>query len=143
MLFLEKTANKIIEQIILIGAGQSAFKINNAPGSFMAVHVEILPEIHIPALGMCRHVSLCHYAEQNGDLMRDPEVCFLQTCHGPRFAYYFRNDYTGTETCALDRESKTLNSRLIADLNEFSVMWMQNIAEQQGLNNILSARLSA
>jgi hypothetical protein len=45
----------------------------------------------IPAL------SLCHYGEQNGDAMRDPEMCFEMEVEDGRFkeihAYYYRNDY--------------------------------------------------
>ena len=46
-------------------------------------------------------VSVTHYGEQNGDLMRDPEMCFeLQIQDGQIVAvmpYYYRNDYMGVE----------------------------------------------
>ena len=49
-----------------------AKKIDNTNGAFMTVHVEL---IHQNEHG--RHYSIAHYYEQNGDLMRDPDVVFL------------------------------------------------------------------
>ena len=46
-------------------------KIENPP--YMALVIEAMPEpgpLGLPAL------SVAHYGEQNGDLMRDPEMCF-------------------------------------------------------------------
>jgi len=46
-------------------------KIENLP--YMALVIEALDEsgpMGLPAL------SVCHYGEQNGDHMRDPEMCF-------------------------------------------------------------------
>ncbi len=44
-------------------------------------------------------ISVAHYGEQNGDLMRDPEMCFkLGLAGGPHLnPFYFRNDYMGVE----------------------------------------------
>ena len=46
-------------------------KIENPP--FMALVIEATPEP-----GPCGHpaISIAHYGEQNGDSMRDPEMCF-------------------------------------------------------------------
>jgi hypothetical protein len=48
-----------------------SLKIENAP--FMALVIEAMDEsgpMGLPAL------SVCHYGEHNGDLMRAPEMCF-------------------------------------------------------------------
>jgi hypothetical protein len=37
--------------------------------------------------------SLAQYGEQNGDLMRDPEVCVARLSCGSWICFYFRNDY--------------------------------------------------
>jgi hypothetical protein len=39
-------------------------------------------------------ISVAHYGEQNGDAMRDPEMCFeLGMAGGPHLtAFYYRND---------------------------------------------------
>jgi hypothetical protein len=63
--------------------------IENSP--YMALVIEALDEsgpMGLPAL------SVAHYGEQNGDLMRDPEMCFeLQLAEGPHLdPFYYRND---------------------------------------------------
>ena len=42
-------------------------------------------------------ISVCHYGEQNGDLMRDPEMCFELGLGGGAHLnpFYWRNDYAG------------------------------------------------
>jgi hypothetical protein len=46
-------------------------------------------------------VSVTHYGEQNGDLMRDPEMCFEMEIQSGQIValmpYYYRNDYMGIE----------------------------------------------
>jgi hypothetical protein len=44
-------------------------------------------------------LSIAHYAEQNGDLMRDPEMLFeLGRAGGPHLnSFYYRNDYAAVE----------------------------------------------
>ncbi|MGC1784475.1 MAG: hypothetical protein WA708_18265, partial [Acidobacteriaceae bacterium] len=69
-------------------------KIDNAP--YMELVIEAMDEsgpCGLPA------VSVAHYGEQNGDLMRDPEMCFeLGLAVGPHLnAFYWRNDYAGVE----------------------------------------------
>jgi hypothetical protein len=48
-----------------------------------------------------RAISVAHYGEQNGDLMRDPEMCFeLSLPFGGKLTldpFYWRNDYLGIE----------------------------------------------
>lgn len=91
-------------------------KINNSK-SFMAVSVECLQK---------NTYSVCHYYEQNGDLMRDPEVVFLKDNENYYPIMYqqdnvglyqdFNEDPTGQAGCA-----------------DFCNMWMNNIKEQQNL----------
>ncbi|HWA95860.1 MAG TPA: hypothetical protein VG844_14760 [Terracidiphilus sp.] len=71
-------------------------KIDNAP--YMELVIEAMDEsgpLGLPS------VSVCHYGEQNGDLMRDPEMCFEVVCAEDRTLslnpWYFRNDYLGLE----------------------------------------------
>ena len=65
-------------------------KIENPP--YMALVIEATDEsgpCGLPA------ISVAHYGEQNGDLMRDPEMCFeLGLAGGPHLnPFYCRNDY--------------------------------------------------
>ncbi len=69
-------------------------KIDNPP--YMELVIEAVDEtgpMGLPAL------SVAHYGEQNGDLMRDPEMCFeLGFADGPELnPYYYRSDYVGVE----------------------------------------------
>ena len=71
-------------------------RIENPP--HMALVVEAIPE---PGpLGLAA-ISVAHYGEQNGDLMRDPEMCFeLSKPIGSQLTldpFYWRNDYLGIE----------------------------------------------
>ncbi len=65
-------------------------KIENSP--YMALIMEAIAEgpSGLPA------VSITHYGERNGDLMRDPEMCF-ELRNGEFSAFYYRNDYVGVE----------------------------------------------
>lgn len=71
-------------------------KIENSP--YMALVIEATPEpgpLGLPA------ISIAHYGKQNGDLMRDPEMCFelcLPIGGKPSLdPYYWRNDYVAVE----------------------------------------------
>jgi hypothetical protein len=65
-------------------------KVANAP--YMDLVIEAIEQgpSGLPA------VSITHYGEQNGDLMRDPEMCF-ELKDNELSAYYYRNDYVGVE----------------------------------------------
>ena len=71
-------------------------KIDNAP--YMELVIEAMDESG--PHGLTRPLSIAHYAEQNGDLMRDPEMCFELGLYGgsaPLSPFYWRNDYAGAE----------------------------------------------
>jgi hypothetical protein len=83
----------------MIGKLRSAYedlvlKIANPP--YMELVIEAIDEsgpIGLPAL------SVVHYGLQNGDLMRDPEMCFeLGLAGGTNLnPFYWRNDYVSVE----------------------------------------------
>ena len=70
-----------------------SLKIENLP--YMPLVIEAIGSgpMGLPAL------SVAHYGEQNGDLMRDPEMCFeLGFAGGPHLnPWYYRNDYMAVE----------------------------------------------
>ena len=68
-------------------------KIENAPYMALVIEATDSGPSGLPA------ISVAHYGEQNGDLMRDPEMCFeLASEEGPQLdPFYFRNDYIGLE----------------------------------------------
>jgi len=106
-------------------------KIENPP--FMALVIEATPEpgpLNLPS------ISVAHYGEQNGDLMRDPEMCFELSkpplCGLGLFSFYFRNDYLGVEQVSRYRDGE--NYVFLPDLYEqheaFAQQWDSNIRAQ-------------
>ena len=84
-----------------------------------------------------RLISLCHYGEQNGDLMRDPEMVFeIHTYAAPNMAepLSFRNDYMGLmqEVYRYDDDGKKthVNAKLKQDLKSFARTWFTNLKDQ-------------
>jgi hypothetical protein len=62
-------------------------------------------------------ISVAHYGQQNGDLMRDPEMIFEAEESGEQMnlvPFYWRNDYAGIEQySALTKDGRTLlNAKL-------------------------------
>ena len=106
-------------------------KIENPP--YMALVIEATPEpgpLNLPA------ISVAHYGEQNGDLMRDPEMCFELSqpplCGLALSAYYYRNDYMGVEQYSRFRDEN--NCVFVPDLYEqhelFAEQWDRNLRDQ-------------
>jgi len=106
-------------------------RIENPP--YMTLVIEATPEpgpLGAPA------ISIAHYGEQNGDLMRDPEMCFELTNPLGRgwtmTPYYFRNDYLGVEQLSRTRDEK--NYIFYPDLfhqhESFARTWDSNLHAQ-------------
>ena len=84
-----------------------------------------------------RLVSLCHYGEQNGDLMRDPDIVFL--FHNLPDGVVaepvsFRNDYLGIvqEVYRYDETGRRTHvvPSLKQELKEFARAWLATLREQ-------------
>jgi hypothetical protein len=112
-------------------------------GADMAVRIRVdgyMP-LSIEAIGASangnRLISICHYGEQNGDLMRDPEMVFELYTHGELSVaepLSFQNDYMGLlqEVYRYDESGKKthVDTRLKADLKSFVRTWFRNLREQ-------------
>lgn len=106
---------------------ENYYKLNKSK-LFMPLTIEIIYK---------NQISICHYGELNGDLMRDPEMVFFRNNDGDYFPFYFRNDYLGIE-----RFSARVNGDSLEDIIEseqadqavFADMWLNNIRLQQELN---------
>lgn len=124
--------------------GHSAVRITVS--GFMPLSVE---EIGSDGEGH-RLVSLCHYGEQNGDLMRDPDLVFMfQDAPSSSIAepVSFRNDYVGLdqEVYRYDKTGRRthLDTKLKSRLRELAQIWFSNLNEQgffgdQAVRTILS-----
>ena len=104
-------------------------KIDNLP--YMELVIEAMDEsgpMGLPA------ISVCHYGEQNGDAMRDPEMCFeLGFAGGAHLnPFCWRNDYAGVEQWSrFIRDSHyCYQTQLHADHERFAKLWDKNLREQ-------------
>lgn len=104
-------------------------KIDNPP--YMELVIESMDEsgpCGLPA------ISVCHYGQQNGDLMRDPEMCFeLGAAGGLHLSsFYYRNDYLGLEQWSrfIRDDQYAVNAILHRRHEEFAALWDRNLAAQ-------------
>jgi len=84
-----------------------------------------------------RLVSLCQYGEQNGDLMRDPDLVFMVTDLPDGTAaepVSYRNDYLGIvqEVYRYDEAGRRTHvlPALKQDLQEFALAWFATLRDQ-------------
>ena len=110
-------------------------KIDNTEGTFMALHVECIGECNLG------HVfSLAHYYEQHGDLMRDPEMLFIQAEDGGYYPVEIWQDAVNSHSVGVlieDGKAVSIDETEQADMTMFAEVWLKNIWEQQGLGEAL------
>jgi hypothetical protein len=79
-------------------------------------------------------LSVAHYGEQNGDLMRDPEMCFeLGFAGGAHLdPLYWRNDYVAVEQWSRNivRERYVHLIQLHEQHQQFAATWDNNLRLQ-------------
>lgn len=79
-------------------------------------------------------ISVCHYGEQNGDAMRDPEMCFEFGLAGGAHLnpFYYRNDYAGVEQWSrfIREGNYCYHSQLHDEHERFAKLWDKNLREQ-------------
>jgi hypothetical protein len=104
-------------------------KIENPP--YMELVIEAMDEsgpLGLPAL------SVAHYGEQNGDLMRDPEMCFELGSTGEQYLdpFYWRNDYVAVEQWSRNilRDRYLCLAKLHRQHADFARTWDADLALQ-------------
>ena len=82
-------------------------------------------------------ISICHYGEQNGDLMRDPDMVFEIHAWADAPAaepLSFRNDYMGllqeVYRYGADGKKTHVNAKLKQELTSFARTWFINLKNQ-------------
>jgi len=107
-------------------------KVDNTDGAFMSVSVEVIFED-----SKFKIISLAHYFLQEGDLMADPEMCFLhEKAQGIYFPFYYKQDSMGVEEESVEMENGEINGvnlTLQKEHTRFANMWLKNIKYQQNL----------
>jgi len=125
-----KAVNKKAQAVLDV-LTEKAQVIDNQKG-FMSVHVEELFTVDAGTIW-----SIAHYYEQNGDMMRDPDVEFLKAKDGKYYPLSFRQDpyfyQEAVEGDPLQGEIKGYRPRMQKDIAVFCGTWMQNIKQQQDL----------
>lgn len=108
----------------------------------MPLTIERLEEGIRTPLGTVTLYSLCHYYEQNGDLMRDPEMCFLvvgnlaSRRNGEPVAIYpqlYRQDSLGLEEESIRLENGQVTGYIKTWQQAhcvFANKWLANIKAQ-------------
>jgi len=122
-----KTMNKLVGMV-----NDGYVKVDNTDGAFMSISVEVIFED-----SKFKIISLAHYFLQCGDLMADPEMCFLfSKTQGVYFPIYYKQDTMGVEEESVemeDGEITRLNLTLQQEHTRFANMWLRNIKYQQSL----------
>lgn len=121
--------------------GKQYLKIANDP--FMPLTIEIVGEGIITPFGTGLQYSLCHYYTQMGDLMKDPEMCFIMVDNrnGETRAYQkvkvipclFQQDNAGVfeeSVILIHNRTAKYSPKLNAHHTEFANVWLANIKAQ-------------
>lgn len=131
---VNKKATKVLEKMRSMMTGDH-LKISNNE-TFMPVVIEKVGAITL-GTRCCELLSVAHYGEQNGDLMRDPEIVFIRDQDGSYYPESITQDYIGRyqSVVSYDDQGRAVrfNPRAQRDIAEFTGMWMENIRHQQGL----------
>jgi hypothetical protein len=104
--------------------GTTLFKLLGDKTSKTIKNEPYMP-LHVENIGNdC--ISVSHTYEQNGDLMRDPEVVFKLIDGRFALPVYFRNDGAGIET------GSYWDEEIVPDesLSSFCRMWFRNLKDQ-------------
>lgn len=105
---------------------------------FMPLHFEFIGEV-VTDYGVGNAFSLMHSFLQNGDLMRDPEMCFLHFSDDPGnvfkgiFPYTYQLDAIGVYQEAVMFHQfghMDINPGLQEQLSDFANLWLANVKDQ-------------
>lgn len=131
---VNKKATKVLEKMWSMMTGNH-LKISNNE-TFMPVVIEKVGSITLGTRD-CELLSVAHYGEQNGDLMRDPEIVFIRDLDGSYYPESITQDYIGRHQSVVSCDDQgcavRFNPRAQRNIAEFTGMWMENIRHQQGI----------
>lgn len=108
----------LLEAFAASGGGEFHLKIVNPP--YMDLVIEKVDR---------NQISVAHYGEQNGDLMRDPEVVFRLPDWTP---LWIQQDYVGSYRETHDENGNPI-PRAVESLKSFCAMWAKNLRDQKFL----------
>jgi len=114
---------------------ESHIKIDNSEGVFMSLSFELLSDINFNGV-VAKIYAMAHYYQQNGDLVPDPDMTFIQLVDTPDVIYpaSMTNTFGYKEGIWNDNGKWVMDVKEQADQTSFANMWLKNINEQQQLN---------
>jgi len=135
---------KLIDHLI----NSEHLTIENAP--YMPLTIERINEWIPTPWGKSNQYSLCHYYEQEGDLMEDPEMCFyvIDERYGLATAYdkvkiipyMYQQAGTGTyeqSVSKVNHYAVSFDYKVQREQTDFANMWLDNIEQQGFLDHLL------
>lgn len=106
-------------------------KIDNAKGTFMAVHVDYVTKCSIGQV-----FAIAHHYQQEGDMMRVPDMEFIKGADAEYYPISFWQDAPLTRDDAVeweDSEITRIDPKMQAAMVSFANTWIKNIKDQQRL----------
>lgn len=127
---INKTAQKTFDKLVaLIPEGDQSVTVDNSEGAYMAVHVEEIGENYLGPV-----YSIAHYYQQNGDLVSDPDMTFVQGTDGRAYPLSFEmGGRIFQQSVIVEGESFRYAKRQQGEQASFAGQWMKNIKQQQDL----------
>lgn len=137
---LNQSATKIFCRLLQKLNGKQHLKITIP--EFMPLCIERIDDEIKTTFGIGDLYSICHYYELNGDLMRDPEMCFIvvDKRNHPKdylsvdiFPQMYQLDSLGIYEESIRIESKSVINCIKVWQSghcQFANQWMKNISQQ-------------
>lgn len=137
---LNHNSNRIFCELLDKMNGQEHLKMENE--GYLPLSIERLFGIIATPLGEAEHYSLIHSYVQNGDLMKDPEMCFFvyNAVNGKAdpqtikiIPYLYQQDNLGFYQEGMviyDSVSVEIFPSIIVQQVEFADIWFENIEAQ-------------
>ncbi|MEO7213375.1 MAG: hypothetical protein ABIX36_11270 [Mucilaginibacter sp.] len=135
---LNQNSTAIFCRLMEMMNGSEHLKITNEP--FMPLTIEKVGVDIITPMGVGCAYSLCHYYEQHGDLVQDPEMCFLildnhtigvdELSEVTIVPFMIQQANLGIYQESIEFSSQTMgdvHTDMQADHAEFADMWLGNI----------------
>ena len=138
MRYLNKEATRVMDKLTEgLDEENPSRKIDNFPGSWMAVNVDRVGEVDAGVI-----FAVAHNFIQEGDVMADPDMGFLKATDPRGQNLYFPTHYQ-LDSMGLYQESavfedgklKGVYRRMQSEHTTFANMWMKNIKGQQQLKS--------
>jgi hypothetical protein len=120
---VNEQSKNILNKLWELVKAEGYYKLSNDP-TYIPVIIEMVGK---------NQLSICHYGECNGDLMRDPEMVFYKQ-DDDWFPTYFRNDWAGIEifSCMItEGRLVEMNKKHQQSQADFADLWLSNIKDQQ------------